>query len=125
MAKLTIEELHKLREREEIKMKKRDIEGRKRHIVVAMGTSGIEKGAKYTLNAIADEVEKLGLEDVIITQTGSAAPAPEPVVEVFVPGKGLTVYGNVDAEKAKRIVDEHLAGGKVVEDLRIELEGGV
>ena len=91
MAKLSLSDLHDIREREGKKLKMRDIHGRTTHVVVAMGTSGIEKGAKYTLNAIADEVEKLGLEDVIITQTGSAAPAPEPVVEVFVPGKGLTV----------------------------------
>lgn len=122
MAKLSLSELRSIREREERNLKKRDIHGRTVHVVVAMGTSGINAGAKVTLNAIADEVEKQGLENVIITQTGSAYPNPEPVVEVFTPKDGLVVYGSVDKDAAIRIVSEHLAGGKIVEDKKIELK---
>ena len=116
MAKLSLSDLREIRVREERNLKKRDIHGRSVHVVVAMGTSGINAGAKLTLNALADEVEKKGLENVIITQTGSAAPNPEPVVEVYTPNEGLVVYGSVDKDTAVRIVDEHLAGGKVLED---------
>ena len=121
MAKLSLSDLREIREREERNLKKRDIHGRSVHVVVAMGTSGINAGAKLTLNALADEVEKKGLENVIITQAGSAAPNPEPVVEVYTPKEGLVVYGSVDKDTAVRIVDEHLVGGKVLEDKRIEL----
>ncbi len=124
MAKLSLSDLREIREREERNLKKRDIHGRSVHVVVAMGTSGINAGAKLTLNALADEVEKKGLENVIITQTGSAAPNPEPVVEVYTPKEGLVVYGSVDKDTAVRIVDEHLVGGKVLEDKRIELKEG-
>ena len=122
MAKLSLSELRSIREREERNLKKRDIHGRTVHVVVAMGTSGINAGAKVTLNAIADEVEKQGLGNVIITQTGSAYPNPESVVEVFTPKDGLVVYGSVDKDAAIRIVSEHLAGGKIVEDKKIELK---
>ena len=122
MAKLSLSDLHAIREREEKNLKKRDIHGRTVHVVVAMGTSGINAGAKVTLNAIADEVEKQRLGNVIITQTGSAYPNPEPVVEVFTPKDGLVVYGSVDKDAAIRIVSEHLAGGKIVEDKKIELK---
>ena len=122
MSKLSLSELHEIRSREERNLKKRDIHGRTVHVVVAMGTSGINAGAKVTLNAIADEVEKQGLGNVIITQTGSAYPNPEPVVEVFTPKDGLVVYGSVDKDAAIRIVSEHLAGGKIVEDKKIELK---
>ena len=124
MAKLSLSDLREIREREERNLKKRDIHGRSVHVVVAMGTSGISAGAKLTLNALADEVEKKGLENVIITQTGSAYPNPEPVVEVYTPEGGLVVYGSVDKDSAVRIVDEHLAGGKILEDKRIELKEG-
>ena len=124
MAKLSLSDLREIREREERNLKKRDIHGRSVHVVVAMGTSGINAGAKLTLNALADEVEKKGLENVIITQTGSAAPNPEPVVEVYTPKEGLVVYGSVDKDTAVRIVCEHLVGGKVLEDKRIELKEG-
>ena len=122
MAKLSLSELRSIREREERNLKKRDIHGRTVHVVVAMGTSGINAGAKVTLNAIVDEVEKQGLGNVIITQTGSAYPNPEPVVEVFTPKDGLVVYGSVDKDAAIRIVSEHLVGGKIVEDKKIELK---
>ena len=122
MAKLSLSDLHAIREREEKNLKKRDIHGRTVHVVVAMGTSGIDAGAKLTLNTIADDVEKLGLDNVIITQTVSAAPNPEPVVEVYSPEEGLTVYGSVDKNAAHRIVEEHLKGGHILEDLRIELK---
>ena len=122
MAKLSLSDLRSIREREEKNLKKRDIHGRTVHVVVAMGTSGINAGAKVTLNAIADEVEKQGLGNVIITQTGSAYPNPEPVVEVFTPKDGLVVYGSVDKDAAIRIVSEHLVGGKIVEDKKIELK---
>ena len=124
MAKLSLSDLRSIREREERNLKKRDIHGRTVHVVVAMGTSGINAGAKLTLNALADEVEKKGLENVIITQTGSAYPNPEPVVVVYTPDEGLVVYGSVDKDTAIRIVDEHLAGGKILEDKKIELKEG-
>ena len=122
MAKLSLSDLHAIRDCEEKNLKKRDIHGRTVHVVVAMGTSGIDAGAKLTLNTLADDVEKLGLDNVIITQTGSAAPNPEPVVEVYTPKTGLVVYGSVDKEAAHRIAEEHLKGGKILEDLRIELK---
>ena len=122
MAKLSLSDLRNIREREERNLKKRDIHGRTVHVVVAMGTSGINAGAKLTLNTLAEEVEKKGLENVIITQTGSAYPNPEPVVEVYSPKQGLVVYGSVDKDTAIRIVEEHLAGGKILEDKKIELK---
>ena len=122
MAKLSLSDLHAIREREEKNLKKRDIHGKSIHVVVAMGTSGIDKGAKLTLNTIADEVEKAGLDNVIVTQAGSAAPLPEPVVEVYSPDKGLVVYGSVGVQEAKRIVSEHLKDGNIIEDLRVEPE---
>lgn len=122
MSKLTLDELNSLRQKEVEKLKKRDIHGKSIHVVVAMGTSGIEKGAKVVLNIIADEVEKAGLDDVIITQYGSAAPNPEPVVEVYSKERGLTVYGNVSKDDAVRIVKEHIIGGNVLSDKEIKVE---
>lgn len=122
MSKLTLDELNSLRQKEVEKLKKRDIHGKSIHVVVAMGTSGIEKGAKVVLNTIADEVEKAGLDDVIITQYGSAAPNPEPVVEVYSKERGLTVYGNVSKDDAVRIVKEHIIGGNVLSDKEIKVE---
>lgn len=124
MAKLSLEELRALRARESVRLEKRDIHGKQVHVVVGMGTCGIQAGAKVTLNSIVDEIEAKGLKDVIVTQTGCQGRCDmEPVVEVYSPQLGAVAYGKVDAKVAKRIVDEHIIAGKVIEDHRIKLEG--
>ncbi len=122
MPKLTRQELDKIRAREEEKLKKRDIHGKTTHVVVGMGTQGISAGAKNVLNALSDEIEKAGLENVILTQTGLIVSDKAPVVEVFSPEKGLVVYGNVSVKDAQRIVKEHLLENKILEDKRIQVE---
>lgn len=118
MSKLTLDDLHRIRETEQEKLKKRDIHGKDIHIVVAMGTSGIAAGAKVVLNAIADELEKAGCDDVILTQSGSAGDYPEPFVEVYSKDKGLVAYSGVTRDDAVRIVREHIMCGKVLSDKR-------
>lgn len=122
MSRLSRDELRAIREREEQKLKARDIHGRNIHVVVGMGTSGIDSGAKFVLNTIADELDKAGLDNVILTQTGSLAPVKEPAVEVYSPEMGLTVYGDVSVQDAERIVKEHLLEGKILEDKRVARE---
>ena len=124
MAKLSLEELRALRAKESARLEKRDIHGKRVHVVVGMGTCGIQAGAKVTLNSIVDEIEARGLKDVIVTQAGCQGRCDmEPVVEVYTPSLGAVAYGKVDAKLARRIVDEHIVVGKVIDDHRIDLEG--
>ena len=122
MSKLSLDDLRAIRNREEKELRKRDIHGRTVHVVVGMGTSGINAGAKVVLNALADEIEAAGLDKVILTQTGSLAPIAEPVVEVYSPESGLVVYADVSKADAERIVKEHLVSGKILEDKRVEVK---
>ena len=118
MAKLSLEELRALRKKESQRIEKRDIHGRDIHVVVGMGTCGIQAGAKVTLNSIVDEIEAKGLKNVIVTQAGCQGKCDqEPVVEVYTPQLGAVAYGN-----AKQIVDEHIIAGKVLSDHKISLE---
>jgi NADP-reducing hydrogenase subunit HndB len=43
------------------------------------------------------------------------------MVEVFEEGKPTVVYGNINADKAKRIIVEHVVNGKPVSDYVIEV----
>jgi len=90
-------------------------------IVVGMATCGIAAGARPVLNAIVEAVNEGGLADkVTVSQTGCIGLCQyEPIVEVFESGKEKVTYVKVDADKAKRIVDEHIKGGKVVVDYTI------
>ena len=85
-------------------------------VVVGMATCGIAAGARPVLNTLAEEVNKNGLsDDVTVSQTGCIGLCQyEPIVEVFEAGKDKVTYVKMDANKAKRIVEEHLKGGKVV-----------
>jgi NADP-reducing hydrogenase subunit HndB len=117
MAKLTLDELKKIREAKKAELVMRSTEGKETVVIVGMGTCGIAAGAKSSLDAILDEIEKKGLGDVIVKQTGCMGfCANEPTVEVVVPGMPAVIYGNVDEAVARRIVDEHIVNKKLVSE---------
>lgn len=90
-------------------------------VVVGMATCGIAAGARPVLNTLVEEVAAKNLTDkVTVTQTGCIGICQyEPVVEVYESGKEKVTYVKMDAEKAKRVVEEHLIGGKVVTEYTI------
>lgn len=84
------------------------------HIIVAMGTCGINAGARTVFNALVDEVETRALKGVRVTRTGCLGNcADEPTVEVHIPGKEAVKYANLDAKKAVEIIEKHIIGGNV------------
>ncbi len=117
----TLAELEAIRERMRGKVAVREAEGNAVRIVVGMATCGIAAGARPVLNALAEEVANMGLsENVTVTQTGCIGICQyEPVVEVFERGKEKVTYVKMTAEKAKRILEEHIKGGKVVNEYTI------
>ena len=90
-------------------------------VVVGMATCGIAAGATPVLNTLAEGVKKAGLADkVAVVQTGCVGVCQyEPVVEVYEAGKDRVTYVRMTAEKAERVLEEHLKGGKVVEEYLI------
>ena len=116
MAKMTLEELRKLRDNKKGELDKRDTEGKDIHIIIGMGTCGIAAGAKESLDSFLAEIEKHKIDNVTVKQTGCMGLCyVEPTVEVKVPGMPDTIYGNVDAKTARDIVTEHIMGGKLVD----------
>ncbi len=116
----SLEELAKIRERMNNKVALREGENNIR-IVVGMATCGIAAGARPVLNTFVDEVAAEGLGDkATVTQTGCIGICQyEPVVEVFEAGKEKVTYVKMTAEKAKRVVAEHIKGGKIVTEYTI------
>lgn len=90
-------------------------------VVVGMATCGISAGARPVLNTFVEEVTNAGLADkVMVTQTGCIGICQyEPVVEIFEDGKDKVTYVKMTADKAKKVVEEHLKGGKPVEEYLI------
>ena len=93
-------------------------------VVVGMATCGIAAGARPVLNKFLEEVAAAGLTSKItVSQTGCIGLCQyEPIVEVFEPGKEKVTYVKMDADKAKRVVEEHIKGGKVVVDYTISMD---
>ncbi len=89
-------------------------------VLVGMATCGIAAGAKPVLNAFVEEVAKRGLQGVMVTQTGCIGICQyEPVVEVVVPGQEKVTYVKMTAEKALRVVNDHIVNGNVVTEYTI------
>lgn len=116
----SLAELTAIRDRMKDKVILREGSGEIR-VVVGMATCGIAAGARPVLNAFVEEVSKAGLMDkVTVSQTGCIGICQyEPVVEVFEAGKDKVTYVKMTAEKAQRVVEEHLKGGKVVAEYNI------
>ncbi|MGE5652956.1 MAG: (2Fe-2S) ferredoxin domain-containing protein [Bacillota bacterium] len=109
----SLEDLKKMRESAQERVRLRESKGGTR-IVVAMGTCGIAAGARETLAAIMDELQKRGLNDVTVTQTGCIGLCEkEPIVEVIKPDQPQVMYGYVSPERARQIIARHVVNDQV------------
>ena len=89
-------------------------------ILVGMATFGIAAGARPVLTAFIDELEKRGITNVQVTQTGCIGICQfEPVVEVVTPGKDKVTYVKMTPEMAVRVVNDHIVNGNVVQEFTI------
>jgi NADP-reducing hydrogenase subunit HndB len=87
------------------------------HITVAMGTCGIAAGARDTMKAILDVIEKENLHDIVVTQTGCIGLCEkEPIVQVEVGENPKVTYGKVSPEVARQIMKDHIVSGKPVQN---------
>lgn len=93
-------------------------------VVVGLATCGVAAGAQPVYEAIADELKKQGLKDIILVATGCIGICQfEPVVEVLIPHQPKTTYVRMTPEKARRMVDQHLLGGNPVAEYTIGSKG--
>ena len=89
-------------------------------VVVGMATCGIAAGARPVMTALIDEVAKKDLKNVYVTQTGCIGVCRlEPIVEVYEPSGEKVTYVKMNPEKVVKVVNEHLIGGKVVDEYTI------
>ena len=117
MAKLALADLKKLRETYAAEFHARKADVDRVQITVGLGTCGIVAGALDVLTVFAEELVKAGVRKVAIRHTGCMGLChSEPTVEIAVPGMPTVVYGNVDAETARKIVQQHVVRKLLVND---------
>ena len=116
----SLAELQAIRDKARASVNMRENAGAETRVMVGMATCGIASGARPVLNAFVEEVAKRGLKDTMVTQTGCIGICQyEPVVEVVTPGKEKVTYVKMTAEKAVRVVNDHLVNGNVVTEYTI------
>ncbi len=85
-----------------------------------MATCGIAAGARPVLNAFVDEIAKRDLKGVTVSQTGCIGMCQyEPIVEVLEPGKEKVTYVKMTAEKAVKVVTDHIVNGNPIVDFTV------
>lgn len=126
MAKMSLEDLRKLRENTQQQIKKRDMEGKQIQIIVGMGTCGIAAGAKVTLDAFVKELDAKGMGgDAIIRQTGCMGLCQnEPTVEIVMKDMPSIIYGRVDPKVAKEIVEKHILKRELLNEQILDRPAG-
>jgi NADP-reducing hydrogenase subunit HndB len=88
-------------------------------INVSLATCSIASGGKEVMAAMKEEVAAQGL-DVEFMQSGCMTYCyAEPTVQITLPGKEPVMFGPVDAEKAKLLVDKYVKSGEMVQGVGI------
>lgn len=115
MAKLTIDDLKKIKEKHKSTFTLRE-GGYRVKITVHMGTCGIAAGARNIVNTLMEEIEKSGASDIIVSTSGCAGLcSKEPMVTVEVLDNPPVKYKELTEEKIREIFKEHILGNKIVD----------
>ena len=116
----SLEELKAIRERMQGQIGMRSEHAKDIRVVVGMATCGIAAGARPVMNKFVEEIAKRNLSHVTVSQTGCIGMCQyEPIVEVLEPGKEKVTYVNMTAEKATKVVVEHIVNGNPVAEYTV------
>lgn len=116
----SLAELEAIREKMLGKVNLRTDDGEGIRVVVGMATCGIAAGARPVMSAFMEEISKRKLSNVTVSQTGCIGMCRlEPIVEIIEAGKEKVTYVKMTAEKATRVVAEHLVNGKAVAEYTV------
>jgi NADP-reducing hydrogenase subunit HndB len=116
MPKLSVKDLDKISQRVRKTTLLREGAGRAK-ITVHMGTCGIAAGARKIMSTLMDELEKQNITDVILTSSGCAGLCSrEPMATVELKDEAPVKYVDLTPEKIRKILEEHVIGGKIVQE---------
>ncbi len=119
MAKLTIDDLKKIKEKTS-----RDTSVRhgsaKVKITVHMGTCGIAAGARGVMEALMEEMAQTDRQDLRVVNSGCMGMcSSEPNVTVEFEGQEPIVYQFMDANKMRQVFKRHVLLGEAQTDFAL------
>ncbi|MBU4485962.1 MAG: (2Fe-2S) ferredoxin domain-containing protein [Candidatus Delongbacteria bacterium] len=91
-------------------------------ITVHMGTCGIAAGARTIMNTVIKIIEESKRDDIIVTTSGCAGfCSKEPMATVELKGESPVKYSSLNESKIKKIFEEHVLKGKIVEEYALAI----
>jgi NADP-reducing hydrogenase subunit HndB len=113
MAKLTIEDLKKIKEKVHVDTALRE-GGARVKVTVHMGTCGIASGAREVLDALMNVIAEDGVSDVAVTTSGCMGLCSrEPLVTVEIIGKEPIKYEYMNPNKMRQVFKRHILKGEI------------
>ncbi len=91
-------------------------------VIIGQGSCGIATGAKKTQAEFEAQIAKQGVQAELDITGCVGTCYLEPIVDVYDDEGKMTRYVKVQPDKVEKIVEDHLKGGKVVEEYAISAE---
>ena len=113
MAKLTVADLKQIKDRvkKETALSK---DGYTVEVTAHLGTCGLAAGGGKVYDALKEEIEKSGREDIRIVISGCAGMcSSEPNVTIRRIGEDAVIYKELDADKMREIFEGHILNGEI------------
>ena len=119
MAKLTIQDLKKIKQKVQRDTALRDGVATTK-ITVHMGTCGIAAGAREVMDALLEEMAETDRQDIRVVTTGCMGMcSSEPNVTVELQDKEPILYQHMDAKKMRQVFKRHVLAGEVQTDFAL------
>ena len=119
MAKLTIEDLKKIKEKAKKETALRE-GGATVKITVHMGTCGIAAGAREVMDALLEEMAQTDRQDIRVVISGCMGMcSSEPNVTVEVQNAQPIVYQKMDPNRMRQVFKRHVLLGEVQTDFAL------
>ena len=113
MAKLTIDDLKKIKEKVHADMALREGDRRVK-VTVHMGTCGIASGAREVLDTLLQEIEAAKVNDIIVTTSGCMGLCSrEPLITVEVMNQDAIKYEHMNPNKMRQVFKRHILDGEI------------
>jgi NADP-reducing hydrogenase subunit HndB len=119
MAKLTVQDLKKIKEDATKSIYLRGEKGNIR-VIIHMGTCGIAAGARDVMTALMEEMAQGDYPHIRVMASGCMGLcSSEPNVTVEIEEQSPIVYQHVDSNKMRQIFKQHVLLGKVQTDFAL------
>ncbi len=119
MAKLTIEDLKRIKEKTAKEISVRDGTATAK-ITVHMGTCGIAAGAREVMGVLMEELSNSDRDDIRVVNSGCIGRcSSEPNVTVEIEGGEPIVYQLINSNKMRQIFKRHVLQGEIQTDFAL------